>query len=258
MTTVFISHSTRDSDFARRRLKPYLESHGIRAWFSEQDIPSAVDWEHEIRRALIDSQWYVVVLSPDAVKSDWVQAEVHWALENRKGCVIPIMIQECDPTDLHLKLLTIQYIDFRTDPNEAARRLLEKIQTDPPHESAGTAPKLFDEKQTTIIGLGETHLQFSVLTGQQKGEKLAVRVRRNCIIGRSSEANLRLLDDSVSRRHARLSVDLRKGVKRCVITDLKSANGTFVNECEIDATGAIVVGDVVDLGETRLRFESIV
>jgi hypothetical protein len=128
MTTVFISHSTRDSDFAEGKLKPYLEGRGIKAWLSERDIPTAVDWERKIRRALSEAEWCIVILSPDAVKSDWVQAEVHWALEKRKGCVIPVMIRDCDPGELHLKLLRIQYIDLRTDPAAGARRLLEILQ----------------------------------------------------------------------------------------------------------------------------------
>lgn len=257
MTTVFISHSTRDSDFARRRLKPHLESHGIRTWFSEQDIPSAVVWERKIRGALSESQWYVVILSPDAVKSDWVQAEVHWALEKRKGRVIPILIRDCDPGDLHLKLSLIQYIDFRTDSSGAMRQLLKILQRELPQESAIPAPNRFHEEETKLLGAKETVLELSVEAGPQKGAKLTARVRRDCIVGRGKDAGLRLLDDCVSRSHARLSVASGIGVQQLLITDLQSANGTFVNERRIFEPKAVAVGDLIDLGETRLQIDGI-
>jgi hypothetical protein len=257
MKTVFISHSTRDSDFARRTLKPYLEGHGFKAWMSEQDIPTTVDWERKIRRALTEAQWYVVVLSPDAVSSDWVQAEVHWALEKRKGRVVPILIRDCDPGDLHLKLLRLQYIDFRTDPNTGMRHLLDILGRKPRTEQHDIGTSRLDVEETTILGARETLLRFFVETGPQKGQTLTVRARRECIVGRGKDADLRILDDCVSRSHARLSVASGKGANQLLITDLESANGTYVNKRRILSPTPVAAGDLIDLGETRLRVAGI-
>ena len=68
------------------------------------------------------------------------------------------------------------------------------------------------------------------------------------LIGRDAEADLRLRDDSVSRRHARLV--LNGGDVR--IVDLGSHNGTLVNGQRVDGARPLVSGDVVTLGTVAL------
>ena len=42
----------------------------------------------------------------------------------RNGKIVPVMLQTCEPEDLHLGLLPIQYIDFRNESEPALERLL--------------------------------------------------------------------------------------------------------------------------------------
>jgi hypothetical protein len=67
-------------------------------------------------------------------------------------------------------------------------------------------------------------------------------------IGRSSSCDLVLADDSVSRRHAEIA--LRGGV--CVVRDLGSCNGTWVNGRPV-LRARLRRGDELMLGETVLR-----
>ena len=67
-------------------------------------------------------------------------------------------------------------------------------------------------------------------------------------IGRSSACDLVLGDDSVSRRHAEIA--LRGGV--CVVRDLGSCNGTWVNGRAVRRT-RLRRGDELQLGETVIR-----
>ena len=69
------------------------------------------------------------------------------------------------------------------------------------------------------------------------------------IIGRGEQAQLRLADVGISRRHARLDYD----GTRVVLTDLGSTNGTVVNGQRISAV-ALRPGDVVQFGTTSLTF----
>ena len=64
-------------------------------------------------------------------------------------------------------------------------------------------------------------------------------------IGRSSSCDLVLTDDAVSRRHAEIA--LRGGV--CVIRDLGSSNGTWVNGRAV-RRARLRSGDELQLGET--------
>ena len=105
-------------------LLPLLRRHSIAPWYSTDDIPSAAVWERCIRDGLNSCEWFLVVLSPSAVASEWVQAEVHWAMEHRRGRIVPVLIYDCDPSQLHLQLMRYQYVDFRQDREEAGARLL--------------------------------------------------------------------------------------------------------------------------------------
>ena len=67
-------------------------------------------------------------------------------------------------------------------------------------------------------------------------------------IGRSASCDVVLDDDSVSRRHAEIA--LRGGV--CVIRDLGSCNGTWVNGRAV-RRARLRRGDELQLGETHIR-----
>ena len=70
------------------------------------------------------------------------------------------------------------------------------------------------------------------------------------VIGRGAEADLRLADPGVSRRHA----EIRVGAGEAVVSDLGSTNGTLVNGRSV--TEAVLrTGDEITIGETTLRYD---
>jgi Protein of unknown function (DUF3662)/FHA domain len=69
-------------------------------------------------------------------------------------------------------------------------------------------------------------------------------------IGRSSDCTVVLTDPNVSRRHA----EIRRIGDGYSLVDLGSTNGTEVNGQRIAET-ALMNGDVIGVGETRLTFE---
>lgn len=69
------------------------------------------------------------------------------------------------------------------------------------------------------------------------------------VIGRGDQANLRLPDVGISRRHARLDYD----GAQVVLTDLGSTNGSMVNGQRISAV-ALSPGDMIQIGTTTLTF----
>jgi pSer/pThr/pTyr-binding forkhead associated (FHA) protein len=72
-------------------------------------------------------------------------------------------------------------------------------------------------------------------------------------VGRSPENAVALqADEYSSAHHARIEL-LRDGLW---VTDLGSTNGSFVNGQQIDGRARIRPGDVVRIGDTRLRVES--
>jgi len=71
-------------------------------------------------------------------------------------------------------------------------------------------------------------------------------------IGRSAEADLRIDDRYASGLHARIFS--RDG--RSYVEDMKSTNGTLLNDAELRGEAELVDGDVVRIGDTEFRFEA--
>jgi len=69
------------------------------------------------------------------------------------------------------------------------------------------------------------------------------------VVGRSEEANLRLADIRVSRRHAQIDFD----GAAVSLTDLGSAGGTYVNLRRV-ASVQLAAGDRLRIGATNLTF----
>jgi len=78
-----------------------------------------------------------------------------------------------------------------------------------------------------------------------------VRPDRALTLGRGSQCPVRLRDPMVSRMHCQVFL-AGDGV---TLTDLESANGTSVNEQQVTSV-ALRDGDVVRVGDTRLRYRS--
>jgi two-component system cell cycle response regulator len=98
-------------------------------------------------------------------------------------------------------------------------------------------------------GLGALHPHVVVLAGESVGRTFRIE-REETTIGRSEEAPIRLHDEGVSRRHARI---VRVG-SDVWLEDLESANGTRVNGEAIERR-RLQDGDKINIGgRTVLRF----
>ncbi len=95
---------------------------------------------------------------------------------------------------------------------------------------------------------GLTH-RMLVVTGRSTGVYLPVREGETIVIGRGSKCDVRLEDGAASRQHA----EIKGKQKSCLIRDLSSANGTYVNGKRVE-TKEIADGDVVQIGATRIIF----
>ena len=110
MTQLFISYSRKDIAFARR-LAGDLEKAGYTVWWDITDLRGGDDWVRVIPEAIETSDFVIVVLSPDAMASEWVKKEYTQALSLRKK-IIPIMLRT---TAVPFALNTINYVDFTSE-----------------------------------------------------------------------------------------------------------------------------------------------
>lgn len=103
-----------------------LHSHGLRTFFSQKNIKGAQQWHDEIGAALARCSWFIVVLSPQSVASEWVKHEFVYALQDRRyrRRIVPILYKTCDFRNLSWTLSSLEYVDFRKDFNQGCRDLL--------------------------------------------------------------------------------------------------------------------------------------
>ena len=123
---VFLSHASRDHAQAHR-LKELIVAHGIPVWFSPHRVRGAQQWHDEIGKALSRCSWFIVLLTPSAVKSMWVRRELRYALSAKRyeDRIIPVVCKKCDPLALSWVLPQLQFIDltkgFRRGCNDLLR-----------------------------------------------------------------------------------------------------------------------------------------
>lgn len=97
-----------------------------------------------------------------------------------------------------------------------------------------------------------TRCTLLIINGPGRGTRIDLRPhQKSYVIGRSVGSTIRLDDTEVSRRHAEIS--FKNDCFR--ITDLNSANGTFLNGQQI-SDEALRTGDSLRLGSTLLTFQN--
>jgi hypothetical protein len=115
---VFLSHSHKDKAVTKK-LADELRRHGIAAWYSERNIAGAQQWLDEIGAALERCDWFIIVLTPDAVKSKWVKREVTAALTDDRynERIIPLLVKTCEIKQLAWPLATLQMVSLKVFKN---------------------------------------------------------------------------------------------------------------------------------------------
>lgn len=124
---IFISHSSKDKTIARW-IGVDLANLGYRPWLDEWEIRVGESIPTKISQGLDNCDAVVLLLSPHAVESGWVEREwqaKYWDEVSENSIkVIPVLLSECTiPTLLKMK----RYADFRQDPAGALREISEAL-----------------------------------------------------------------------------------------------------------------------------------
>ncbi len=90
--------------------------------------------------------------------------------------------------------------------------------------------------------------EFVVRSGKEVGRTVALSTGQTITLGRLKGCDVVVDDEAASRRHC--TITAREDV--CVVTDLQSANGTFLNERRI-TTSDLEKGDKIRIGSTVIE-----
>lgn len=120
---LFVSHSSRDNAWCRE-LVATLTGAGLDAWYDERGLSGGANWVNTLQSELQGRDVFLLILTPDAWTSQWVQEEVQLALATRRT-ILPVLHE---PTNLGGFLLTRQWVDVVGLPgNLAAQRILSAL-----------------------------------------------------------------------------------------------------------------------------------
>lgn len=122
---IFLSHSDKDRDFVEQ-LVDVLRKHKLPVWYSGTNIVGAQQWHDEIGSALKRCDWFIIVLSPNTVKSLWAKRELLFALQQPHFVdkILPLLYKPCDYELLSWTLSIFQIIDFTKSIEAGFRELL--------------------------------------------------------------------------------------------------------------------------------------
>lgn len=99
MPKIFLSHSSKDKKFARRLARD-LQTTGVSVWIDEAEMFVGDSLIRKLEHAIRNTDFLGVILTPDSIKSEWVQREVEIALNHeikgKKIKVLPIFYKDCE------------------------------------------------------------------------------------------------------------------------------------------------------------------
>jgi len=82
MVKIFISHSSRDKQTIINIIEKLPKS--IKGWIDQDQIIAGENIPEKVKSGINDSDLFLLFLSPEAIKSDWVKKEIELALEKEK------------------------------------------------------------------------------------------------------------------------------------------------------------------------------
>jgi hypothetical protein len=108
---VFLSYSHKDADLMQRVCDD-LRAVRLTVWTDEGIEPGTSSWKKAIQEAIENAGCLVVILSPDAKQSEWVERELDYA-SAQKVRIFPLLARGDERDAIPFALSGSQFIDMR-------------------------------------------------------------------------------------------------------------------------------------------------
>jgi hypothetical protein len=126
---IFVSHSHKDDNFTNQ-LVTDLRHAGADVWVDMTDVTHD-DFVKRINAGLKGREWLILVMTPDALRSDWVQLEVNAAIglvmQRKMRSIIPVVARPCDLDDIPPLWAAYHRYDATTNYSAALEHLLQVL-----------------------------------------------------------------------------------------------------------------------------------
>lgn len=159
-------------------------------------------------------------------------------------------------------VIEVNPADLTVDTSKLARMLAAEMTAYTAEEGLRLeGPVTVDFRPSERSASGRVDCHVDVVPGppvawaKLKGREESFDVGRNrAVIGRSSDADVVIPHDDISRRHALIYTE--RG--QAHLSDLRSANGTVIDGVRIGTTPVVVAeGSIVEFGDHRYRFVGV-
>ncbi len=120
--SVFISYHHEDKAIALK-IASEIRKVSSHVWMDDMEIHVGDNVVDKIAKGLSESDYFVIVLSDNAVKSKWAEMELSKAIELEKA-VLPIKI---DDSEIPSMIKNIAYADFRNSFDTGLDKLIKAL-----------------------------------------------------------------------------------------------------------------------------------
>jgi hypothetical protein len=98
LASIFLAHSSKDKQFARRLAKD-IRNHDVRVWLDEAEMLIGDSLIQRIEQGIREMEYLGIILSPNSIQSEWVRRELEIALndeiQGKRIKVLPILYRKC-------------------------------------------------------------------------------------------------------------------------------------------------------------------
>lgn len=123
MSSIFLSHTSIDKPFIEK-LAIDLKRLGIEVWYDKWQINVGESITWKIEEGIRENEYLGIVLSPEALQSEWVKSELSAAwvkqMKSKKVFILPILYRDCE---VPLLLADKKYADFRSSYDDGFQTL---------------------------------------------------------------------------------------------------------------------------------------
>lgn len=130
MADVFVSYSRQDSEFVRRLIDS-MSARGKEAWVNTEGIADGEVFPEAIKQAIEQSDSFMFVITPAAVRSRYCETEVEYARELNKR-IVPVLRGPVDDVELPAEIRDRSWIPFTESAQfePSLERLVRALDTD--------------------------------------------------------------------------------------------------------------------------------
>lgn len=156
MKHIFLSYSRKDTPIMQR-IRDDLRSTGFTVWTDENLKPGTRSWRNSIESAIESAGAFVVIMSPDAKKSEWVERELSYA-SNCSVLVFPILVRGKENRAVPLELSNAQWVDIREDYSPVRTDLIPALSEYLRGASVPFTPALAKPTGSPVVATASRHV----------------------------------------------------------------------------------------------------